>query len=170
MFSISGSSKRQCEETIVFNFYQFLKQCDKGNVQRKFIDVTTLESPDEEFPETEQLLTLQHVLQFLTGARNIPLGNIDGSIVFAHDALKGARVKANTCALQLTIQVNERYFSEESATFLLNFADDNFDGQGLVATFNTESFHYVSSLYYTCNTCRENQMISRVRLCSVSMC
>ena len=73
MVSISGSSKRQCEETIAFNFYQFLKQYDKKNVQMRNVPRM---SPDEEFPETEQSLTLQHVLQFLTGARNIPLGNI----------------------------------------------------------------------------------------------
>lgn len=132
VFSISGSSKRQCEETIVFNFYQFLKQCDKGSVQRKFIDITTVEwhEQEEEIPETEQSLTLQDVLQFLTGARNMPLGSIEGSIVFDHNALNGARVKANCCALQLSIPVNERYFSEESGSFISNFADDIFDGQG----------------------------------------
>ena len=81
---------------------------------------------EEEIPETEQSLTLQDVLQSLTGARNTPLR----SIVFDHDVLNGTRVKANCWALQLTIPVNKRYFSGESASFISNFADDIFDGQG----------------------------------------
>ena len=39
-FAIKGSSKRASEETIIFNFYQFLKQCARGNVQRTFIDIS----------------------------------------------------------------------------------------------------------------------------------
>lgn len=129
-FSIVGSSKRQCEETIVFNFHQFLKQCDKGSVERSFIDVTSLESLVTEEDIKEIQLTLPDVLQFLTGARNIPLGGLEGSIVFKHDAIKGARVRTNNCALQLIIPVNERYYCEEPAKFVSNFADDICDGQG----------------------------------------
>jgi len=63
------------KKTIVFNFYQFLKQCDKGSVQRKCIDITTVEwhEQEEEIPETKQ----KHSL-----SRNMPLGSIEGSIVF----------------------------------------------------------------------------------------
>lgn len=127
-FSVSGSSRRQCEETIVFNFIQFLKQCDRGNIHRTFIDVTTLEL--EEIREVEQMLTLHDVLQFLSGASHLPCGSIHGSIHFIHDVEKGQRVKANTCALELAIPVNNRYLSEESSVFIANLADDIFDGQG----------------------------------------
>ena len=61
-------------------------------MERSFIDVTSLESQVTEEDIKEIELTLQDVLQFLTGARNIPLGGLVGNIVFKHDALKGARV------------------------------------------------------------------------------
>lgn len=127
-FSITGSSQRQNEETIVFNFYQFLKQLNKGRVERNFIDVISTESEDNEEVINEIGLTLQDVSQYLKGAENVPLGSIDRSIIFMHDALKGTRLKANNCALQLSIPVNERYHCEESATFESNFADDILDG------------------------------------------
>ena len=126
MVSISKSSKWQCEETIVSNFYQFLKICDRETVQRKFNDMTKRRKSRE----VSNHWPWKDVLKFLTGFRNVPLGGIEGSIVLDHDILKGARVKANTCTFQLAITVNKRYYTDESATFISHYANDILDGQG----------------------------------------
>lgn len=73
--------------------------------------------------------------------------------------------------VQLTIPVNERYFSEESASFISNFADDIFDEQGygcvwhwIMITLN----HSIVCPFYR-STHRENQLISWDRLCSLTL-
>ena len=126
-FAIKGSSKRASEETIIFNFYQFLKQCARGNVQRTFIDISSLEHDDLE--EHQQTLSLHDVLRFMSGASHVPISDLNGSISFIHNAEKGQRIKANNCALQLSIPVNDRYFAVDSSVFISNFADDIYDSQ-----------------------------------------
>lgn len=126
-FAIKSSSKRASEETIIFNFYQFLKQCARGNFQRAFIDISSLELDEPE--EHEQTLSLNDVLQFMSGASHLPISELNGSISFIHNAEKGQRIKANNCALQLSLPVNDRYFAVESSVFISNFADDIFDSQ-----------------------------------------
>ncbi len=127
-FAVKGCSKRESEETIIFNFNQFLKQCACGKVQRTFIDISSLESNN--LQEREQTLSLHDVLQFMSGASHLPVSNLNGSITFIHGAAKGQRIKANNCSLQLSIPVNERYVTEESSVFIPHFADNIFDSQG----------------------------------------
>ena len=127
-FAVKGCSKRESEETIIFNFNQFLKQCACGKVQRTFIDISSLESNN--LQEREQTLSLHDVLQFMSGASHLPVSNLNGSITFIHGAAKGQRIKANNCSLQLSIPVNERYVTEESSVFISHFADNIFDSQG----------------------------------------
>ena len=128
-FSLKGSSKRQSEETVVFNFNQFLKQCARGDIQRTFVDISSVESGNIE--ETQQTLSPNDVLQFISGASHLPADGFHGGCIqFIHTAERGQRVKANTCGLQLSIPMNERYFTEDSSVFVSNFADDIFDSQG----------------------------------------
>ena len=127
-FSLKGSSKRPSEETVAFNFNQFLKQCARGRVQRTFADISSLESSSI-MEEKQRTLTLNDVLRFLSGARHLPPGGFCGTIQFVHDATEGQRLKANTCALKLCIPVNDRYCSDNSSVFVANMADDIFDSQ-----------------------------------------
>jgi hypothetical protein len=80
--------------------------------------------------EVTKTLNLNDVYQFITGSRYPPPGGIEGSIDFKGDTLPGARVKSNTCANCLTIPLNARYATEDSAIFTSNFADDIFEGPG----------------------------------------
>ena len=69
------------------------------------------------------------MLQFISGASHVPISDLNGSISFTHNAEKGQRIKANNCALQLSIPVNDRYFAVDSSVFISNFADDIYDSQ-----------------------------------------
>ena len=128
-FSLKGSSKRPLEETVIFNFNQFLKQCERGQGQRTYIDISLIECPgNSDIDETKhQVLCLSDVLQFISEARYLPPGGFEGTIKFAHNVKRGQRVAANTCALTLTIPVNDRYCSDNSAVFTSNMGDDRFD-------------------------------------------
>ena len=73
-FSLQGSSRRPSEETVMFHFNQFLRQCERGEITKTFIDITSLESAEE----TQQVLTLHDASQFMTGARHIPPNGLQG--------------------------------------------------------------------------------------------
>ena len=132
IFSVNGSSKRQKEELIIFNFNQFLKKCMQGAVSRTVVNLDGIldEQPSEE--ETVKILSLNDVYQFITGSRYPPPGGIQGGVEFQHDPLPGARCKVNTCANFICFPVNDRYTSEDSGVFVSNFADDIFEGPGMV--------------------------------------
>ena len=74
-FAVKGSSKRESEEMIVFNFNQFLKQCARGKVQRTLIDISSLESNN--LQDCEQTLSLHDVFQFV---RSKPFTHIPLSV------------------------------------------------------------------------------------------
>lgn len=127
-FSPKGSSKREREETIMFNFNQFLKKCARGLVTKTVIDMEALEEGVES--EIAQTLEVSDVLQFTSGSRFLPAGGMKGEIIFLHAVHWGERVKANTCAITLSIPVTERYASEDPNIFMVNFRDDIFDAPG----------------------------------------
>ena len=98
-------------------------------MQQTYIDISLIECPgNSDIGKTKhQVLCLSNVLQFISGARYLPPGGFEGTIKFAHDVNRGQRVAANTCALTLTIPVNDRYCSDNSAAFISNMGDDIFD-------------------------------------------
>ena len=70
------------------------------------------------------------MLRFISGASHVPISDLNGSISFTHNnAEKGQRIKANNCALQLSIPVNDGYFAVDSSVFISKFADDIYDSQ-----------------------------------------
>lgn len=79
--------------------------------------------------EQQKTLSLNDVLQFMSGASHLPVTNLNGSIQFIHDAAARQRIKANDCSLEVSIPVNERYFTEDSSHFISNFADDVFESK-----------------------------------------
>lgn len=127
-FSPKGSSKREQEETIMFNFNQFLKKCARGSVAKMVIDMEALEEGVES--EIAQTLELSDVLQFTSGSRFLPTGGIKAEITFLHAGQWGERVKANMCAIILSMPVTERYASEDPNIFMSSFRDDIFDAPG----------------------------------------
>ena len=126
-FSVKGSTKRASEELIAYNFNQFLKKVSRGAVTRNVIDLDEVLN-SQPFSEKVCTLNLNDVLQFITGCRFVPPGGIEISMLFEHNVLHGARVKANTCGNTFTFPVNKRYNCENSSEFTCHFADDIFDG------------------------------------------
>ena len=49
---------------------------------------------------------------------------------FLREVQQGQRMKANTCAVSLSIPVNERYTRDESNIVVENFGDDIFESPG----------------------------------------
>jgi hypothetical protein len=128
VFSEKGSNHRETEETIMYNFNQFLKKCARGCVKRTVLDIDALENG----VESEVILTLDlnDVLQFLSGSRFFPTWGMKGEITFLHEVQRGQRVKANTCGVALSIPVNERYTNDDTNIFETNLGDDIFDSPG----------------------------------------
>jgi hypothetical protein len=130
MFSVRGSSKREKEELVVFNYNQFLKKCSQGEVCKTVLNLDGILGEQLFEEEVSQILTLNDVYQFATGLRYPPPGGCKGAIEFMHDTLPGTRAKANTCANSFSFPINDRYASEDSGVFVSNFADDIFEAPG----------------------------------------
>lgn len=128
IFSVKGSTKRASEELIAYNFNQFLKKVRQGAITRTVLDLAGILGTTSSSNEIVLTLSLNDVMQFITGSCYVPPGRIEGSMLFVHDTLHGARAKANTCGNTVTFPVNKRYSSENSSEFTSNFADDIFDG------------------------------------------
>ena len=126
-FSVKGSTKRASEELIAYNFNQFLRKVSCGAVTRNVIDLDEVLNTQ---PISEKVCTLNlnDVLQFITGCRFVPPGGVGISVLFEHNVLHGARVKANTCGNTFIFPVNKRYSCENSPGFTCHFADNIFDG------------------------------------------
>lgn len=127
-FSAKGSNRREQEETIMFNFNQFLKKCARGLITKTVVDIEALENGI--VSEVTHTMDLSNVLQFLYGSRFLPMWGMKGEIVFLHDVQSGRRVKANTCGVSFSIPVTQRYTSEDPNIFTTNFGDDIFDSPG----------------------------------------
>ena len=131
-FSEMGSNQREKEETVMYNFNQFLKKCTRGCVKKTILDIDALENGVES--ELTLTLGLDDVLQFLSGSRFFPTWGMKGEIDFLHEVQQGQRMKANTCAVSLSIPVNERYTSDDSNIVAENFGDDIFESPGYGCT------------------------------------
>lgn len=92
------------------------------------MDIDALENGVES--ELTLTLGLDDVLQFLSGSRFFPTWGMKGEIDFLHEVQQGHRMKANTCAVSLSIPVNERYTSDDSNIVAENFGDDIFESPG----------------------------------------
>ena len=123
-----GSNQREREETIMYNFSQFLKKCNRGCVQKTVLDIDALENGIES--EITLTMGLDNVLQFLSGSRFFPAWGMKGEVDFLHEVQQGQRMKANTCGVVLSIPVNERYTNDDSNIVAVNFGDDIFDSRG----------------------------------------
>ena len=75
-----GSNQREEEETVMYNFNQFLKKCTRGCVKKTILDIHTLENGIES--NLTLTLGLDDVLQFLSGSRFFPTWGMKGKIVF----------------------------------------------------------------------------------------
>ena len=118
-FSEEGSNRRVREEQVYFFWLNFLKECQRGKLVRKFFNLKDFEEGIE--TEIEKRLSLQDVLQFLTGAQRKPLVALKGKIVFNHESVE--RVVSRTCELELTIPVIPRY-TESREKFIEHFIED----------------------------------------------
>ena len=96
-FSEMGSNQREKEETVTYNFNQFLKKCTRGCVKKTILDIDALENGVES--ELTLTLGLDDVLQFLSGSRFFPTWGMKGEIDFLHEVQQGQRMKANTCVV-----------------------------------------------------------------------
>ena len=114
VFSPRGSNKYSVEEKIVFNFNQYLEDIENRLVK------TIVEGE-------EVTICLCHVLQFVTGAEDIPAIGFTPrpSIRFYHDSENPRKLSANTCGNVLTIPVTKMYeyarFSEEFTFCMMNY-------------------------------------------------
>ena len=129
-FSVRGSSKREKEELVIFNYNQFLNKCSKGEVCRTVLDINGILREQLYEEEASHILTLNNVYQFATGLRYPLSGGCKGAEEFMHEALSGTGAKANTYANSFCFPINDRYASEDCSTFVSNFADDIFEGPG----------------------------------------
>lgn len=139
---LPGCNERAKEETVLFNWFSFLKSCKKGKISRNVISLQSIESrvevDDQEIiatvgsnttPGDTRVLFLNDVLQFITGSYHKPAVGTRGYIEFDHsaDESSGARIVANTCAATLTVPTTNRYTGSPKE-FIANFSDDIFDG------------------------------------------
>ncbi len=106
------------EADIVYNFNNFLDELEEDPQWNSFTAITDFESEKEEITK----LNLHDVLQFLCGSRHISAGGLQGKLKFLHNANHGKRVKVNTCIIEITFPVTDRYVT--SASFNKNFGDD----------------------------------------------
>ena len=126
-FSEEGSNRRVREEQIYCYWLHFLKECQRGKLVRKFFNLQDFEQGVE--TEIEKRISLQDVLQFLTGAQRKPLVALNGNIEFNHEKVE--RVVSRTCELELTIPVIPRY-TESRDKFVQHFTEDMLEGPDMI--------------------------------------
>ena len=113
VFSPAGSNKFAIEQSIIFNFNQYLEDVENGKVVGQLED-------------REVKISLNDILQFATGAQNVPaVGfSLHPTIVFQHDLVISRKISTNTCANILKFAVSgledRKRFSAEFTFCLLN--------------------------------------------------
>eukprot|EP00794_Sanderia_malayensis_P001751 gene1751-1950_t len=132
-WSPEGSSKRVKEDEVYYYWVKFLKECSRGRVTCRATKIEDLgsntSSPGNDPPIST--LSLEGVMQFITGCPQKPISIPFGRITFEHDnADMSSRrhVFANTCAMQLTIPINAIYTGSYKQ-FIQQFTEDIFSGQ-----------------------------------------
>ena len=113
VYSPAGSNKFAIEQSIIFNFNQYLEDVENGKVVGQLED-------------REVKISLNDILQFATGAQNVPAVGFSPhpTIVFQHDLVISRKISTNTCANILKFPVSgledRKRFSEEFTFCLLN--------------------------------------------------
>ncbi|XP_066935847.1 uncharacterized protein [Clytia hemisphaerica] len=120
-FSAPTSLKRKDENNIAFQWQQFLDELEDG--QSRNVSYHPIGSPDDEIKTVK--ITIEDVLQFLTGSRFIPaLGfGKKGTVSFplTTDKTSGTSATTSTCFLWLKIPVSEKYTTDRFAD---SFSED----------------------------------------------
>ncbi|XP_032233544.1 G2/M phase-specific E3 ubiquitin-protein ligase [Nematostella vectensis] len=119
-YSPRDSNKFHAETEVIFNFTQYLEDIEKGQIS------SVLEGK-------EVVVTLNHVIQFVTGSHGIPAIGFTPrpSIHFNHDS-PNRKLTANTCANQLTLTVDGRIRQYEHFSRDFTFCMFNSRGFGLL--------------------------------------
>ncbi|XP_028412413.1 G2/M phase-specific E3 ubiquitin-protein ligase-like [Dendronephthya gigantea] len=113
VFSPTGSNKYAIEQSIIFNFNQYLEDAESGKVIGQLED-------------REVKISLSDIFQFATGARHIPAVGFSPrpTIVFLHHLHMARKISTNSCANILKFPVSGlndgKKFSEEFTFCLLN--------------------------------------------------
>ena len=114
-FSPSTSPKRKEENNIAFQWQQFLDELEDG--QSRDVSYQPIGCPDDEIKTVK--ITIEDVLQFLTGSRFIPaLGfGKKGTVSFplTTDNTSGTCATTSTCFLWLKIPISDKYTSDRFA-------------------------------------------------------
>lgn len=123
-FSDSTSPWRKLENDVAFQWLQFLEELEVGQSES-----IPLESIDGTASKAK--VTLEDVLQFLTGSRFLPSIGFGrkGKVQFVEveNKASGIRATVSTCFLWLKIPLSKRYTGDN---FAKNFASDMFESPG----------------------------------------
>lgn len=127
VYSEVGSGNHEKEVEIVYKWHQFLKATSKGSLKTGVFSYHNIELGEDLHVEEEKCLSLCDVLQFGSGAR---YPNFKGKLMFDHNSMEpGRRIKANTCAICITIPINARYCCN-TAVFAEHVMEDIFEAFG----------------------------------------
>ncbi len=120
------------EDEVYYYWLKFLKECSRGRVTCRATKVEDL-GIDSSSPRNDPsiaTLSLEGVMQFITGCRQKPISTPFGRITFEHDNSDPSsrrHVFANTCAMQLIIPVNAAYTGSYKK-FIQQLTEDIFNG------------------------------------------
>ena len=95
VFSPAGSNKFAIEQSIIFNFNQYLEDAESGKVTGQLED-------------REVKVSLSDILQFATGAQHVPAVGFSPrpTIVFLHHLHMARKISTNSCANILKFPVS----------------------------------------------------------------
>ena len=82
----SGSNRHVKEEQIFFFWMKFLKDCQRGRLQRNVISLSEIMDNAVDGESTSKMvLSLADVVQFITGSHTTPLVPFAGKILLNHE-------------------------------------------------------------------------------------
>ena len=131
VFAESGSNEKAKEDEIYLFWVRFLKDCGRERIKAS---VVTLDSVSEGAMTASKDVTLrlQDIMKFCTGSTHMPSSGAKGQIIFSHERENHGvlrHITANTCAMQVTVPVNDLY-SGAYSTFKENLRDDILNSPG----------------------------------------
>eukprot|EP00794_Sanderia_malayensis_P004283 gene4283-4851_t len=131
-WSPEGSSKSVKEDEVYYYWVKFLKECSRGKVTCRATKIEDLGSNTSSPGNNPSIstLSLEGVMQFITGCPQKPISIPFGWITFEHDNAdisSRRHVFANTCAMQLTIPFNAIYTGSYKQ-FIQQLTEDIFGG------------------------------------------
>ena len=118
-FSPPGSNRRAAEEAIDINRSRYFEEVDDGEVIGVLVDPITNE-------ESQIIISLSMILQFITGSPRIPtLGFAKQPVITFNHTDVHRKLHANTCGPQLILPANDvlkcyESFKEEFTSCMLN--------------------------------------------------